>query len=123
MFQKLIQLANLPYQKLRSKTPTPVPSPPSPIITMKPSVRKERKRVSPRANKGNFTSTKLDQEQTPFLKKSRKSKSGTKKAPSAKTAPKVIKKAKKPAPSYHSRKDRAADRAAPARAAADRMTN
>lgn len=142
MFQKLIQLASLPYQKLTSKTPSPNPTPtpsqkpppaPSSPITMTIIRPEEPKRVSPRGNKGIFISTKLDREQAPRPQMASKRKSG-KKVPSTKNTPKAIKKAKKPAkakakapkkaapspPSSRSRGDRASDRTAPARAAADR---
>ncbi|KAF6237498.1 hypothetical protein HO173_004388 [Letharia columbiana] len=98
---------------------------------MKATASQELKRVSPRTNKGIFTSTKLDQEQTPLPRKSSKSKSqgkAGKKAPPTKTAPKAIQKATAPKnaapspPPHRSRAARAADRAAPARAAAVRKS-
>ncbi|KAF6226338.1 hypothetical protein HO133_009204 [Letharia lupina] len=118
------------FDLVRTPTPTPTPTPaPSSPITMKATVSPELKRVSPRTNKGIFTSTKLDQEQTPLPKKSSKSKGKAgKRAPPTKTAPKAIQKAtapKKAAPSpppHRSRAARAADRAAPARAAAVRKS-
>ncbi|KAL9135210.1 MAG: hypothetical protein Q9175_003594 [Cornicularia normoerica] len=90
------------------------------IASQKPS------RVSPRANKGIFTSTKFNLEPAPSPSKSRKRKN-------TKNAPKAIRKAKKTAkarvvapkkaapatPVYRSREDRAADRPAPGRVAAE----
>lgn len=124
MLQKLIELATVPYHRLTSRTPSPAPS--SPVTTtMKATIlSKKPSRVSPRANKGLFTSPKLDEEQTPLPQKAGKKKSANK-APSTKKTPKAIQKARAPKkrapspPSWRSRKDRAADRAAPARAAVD----
>ncbi|CAF9929589.1 MAG: hypothetical protein ALECFALPRED_004411 [Alectoria fallacina] len=127
MLQKLIELATVPYHRLTSRTPSPAPSSsPVTITTMKAVIpSKKPSRVSPRANKGLFTSTKLDEEQTPLLPQKAGKKKPTNKAPSTKKTPKAIRKARAPKkqapspPSWRSRKDRAADRAAPARAAVD----
>ncbi|CAD6568148.1 MAG: hypothetical protein ASARMPREDX12_001080 [Alectoria sarmentosa] len=80
------------------------------ILSQKPS------RVSPRANKGVFTSLKLDEEPNYLPQKAGK-KNSANKAPSTKKTPKAIRKARVPKkraplpPSWRSRKDRAADRA------------
>ncbi|CAD6573334.1 MAG: hypothetical protein ASARMPRED_006000 [Alectoria sarmentosa] len=94
MLQKLIELATAPYHRLTSRTPSPAPS--SPTITMKATILSNKpSRVSPRANKGVFTSTRLDEEPNYLPQKAGKKKSATK-APSTKKTPKAIRKARAP---------------------------